>query len=376
MYKITFECETITPMFLAGADQRTPELRAPSIKGALRFWWRAMHGDLQTNTLKEDEAKIFGGTGNAPQKSLILLRTRVLNATISNNLRKIVWDENRKRPKDGYEGTAYLLYSTFMQNREKPFFKKLKFELLFMSRDKSKLKEAGHCFWLLSNLGGLGTRARRGAGNFRVLNITDEHGLLKDIDFRTNSIQDNKGLTKYLKHHLSLIKQMYINNNNSNFQFSNLTNMKLFVGPALPTAWEALNFMGSNYQKFRSRREPDYTKVKKYLQENISFDELEKSGFGLPILYRFRSLNGKTATIEGASKNRRRSASHLIFRVIRGQNNSFFPILITFNTKILPNEDKIIVKTKNKKPLYINQPSSNIINEFINSFKDLSEVLI
>jgi len=38
MKQITFECETVTPMFLAGADGKTPELRAPSIKEALRFY--------------------------------------------------------------------------------------------------------------------------------------------------------------------------------------------------------------------------------------------------------------------------------------------------------------------------------------------------
>ncbi len=74
MYKITFECETITPMFLAGADQRTPELRAPSIKGALRFWWRAMHGHLPLNKLREEEAKIFGGAGDNEGKSKIILK--------------------------------------------------------------------------------------------------------------------------------------------------------------------------------------------------------------------------------------------------------------------------------------------------------------
>ncbi len=43
MRSITFECETITPMFLACADGKTPELRPPSIKGLMRFWWRAMN---------------------------------------------------------------------------------------------------------------------------------------------------------------------------------------------------------------------------------------------------------------------------------------------------------------------------------------------
>lgn len=33
----------VTPMFLGGADQNNcAELRAPSIKGALRFWYRTI----------------------------------------------------------------------------------------------------------------------------------------------------------------------------------------------------------------------------------------------------------------------------------------------------------------------------------------------
>jgi len=47
-------------MFLAGADGKTPELRAPSIKGAVRFWWRAMNGCLSIKDLKEKESEIFG----------------------------------------------------------------------------------------------------------------------------------------------------------------------------------------------------------------------------------------------------------------------------------------------------------------------------
>jgi CRISPR-associated protein Cmr1 len=71
MQSITFECEVITPMFLAGADGSTPELRAPSIKGALRFWWRAMNGHLYN--MKTEEAKIFGGTEEGQGRSKVIL---------------------------------------------------------------------------------------------------------------------------------------------------------------------------------------------------------------------------------------------------------------------------------------------------------------
>jgi CRISPR-associated protein Cmr1 len=58
-------------MFLNGADGITPELRAPSIKGALRFWWRALHGHLPLADLKKVEGEIFGDT---KQRSKVIIR--------------------------------------------------------------------------------------------------------------------------------------------------------------------------------------------------------------------------------------------------------------------------------------------------------------
>jgi CRISPR-associated protein Cmr1 len=34
----------VTPMFIGGADQKPNDgVRAPSFKGMLRFWWRALN---------------------------------------------------------------------------------------------------------------------------------------------------------------------------------------------------------------------------------------------------------------------------------------------------------------------------------------------
>lgn len=62
MQSIVFECEIVTPMFLGGADGKMPELRAPSLKGMLRFWWRAMNGHLTKEQLAVREGAIFGDT--------------------------------------------------------------------------------------------------------------------------------------------------------------------------------------------------------------------------------------------------------------------------------------------------------------------------
>lgn len=43
MEKLTVTLKTVTPMFLGGANPNdTAELRAPSIKVALMFWYRAI----------------------------------------------------------------------------------------------------------------------------------------------------------------------------------------------------------------------------------------------------------------------------------------------------------------------------------------------
>lgn len=92
---VTFECETITPMFLRGPDGRTPELRAPSIKGAMRYWWRAINGHLSPKDLLATESAIFGGTDNKSGKSRVLLK--VVN--------RPHWANEQYRPLPHHSGT-------------------------------------------------------------------------------------------------------------------------------------------------------------------------------------------------------------------------------------------------------------------------------
>lgn len=51
---LTVTLQTVTPLFLGGAGPRgAPELRAPSFRGALRYWLRAALGEaIGDNDLK------------------------------------------------------------------------------------------------------------------------------------------------------------------------------------------------------------------------------------------------------------------------------------------------------------------------------------
>lgn len=70
MKTITATFEVVTPMFLGGADQSPEGIRPASVKGALRFWWRAWAWNAiraqasdELSALQElhrEEARLFG----------------------------------------------------------------------------------------------------------------------------------------------------------------------------------------------------------------------------------------------------------------------------------------------------------------------------
>jgi len=61
---------------MSGLDRFEAELRAPSIKGVLRFWWRAMAlGRLvSVDKVREDETRIFGSGGDGVGQAKVHFR--------------------------------------------------------------------------------------------------------------------------------------------------------------------------------------------------------------------------------------------------------------------------------------------------------------
>ena len=73
---VEFDVEVVTPMFLGGANATDAELRVPSFKGMLRFWWRATCGIESLEEMKKEEANFFGST---EQKASFSLQFQGLN---------------------------------------------------------------------------------------------------------------------------------------------------------------------------------------------------------------------------------------------------------------------------------------------------------
>ena len=167
MQTITFQCETITPMFLAGADGTTPELRAPSIKGALRFWWRAMNGHLSLEAMRKAEGEVFGDT--TQRSSLILYPLEIIKT-----------DEVRisgtPHHRNGYcqSSRSNCFYgngnSCKKANTQKALFYTFIMRVRFNDAKISK-ENIEKLFKTTFLLGGIGKRERRGFGSIQITSV-------------------------------------------------------------------------------------------------------------------------------------------------------------------------------------------------------------
>ncbi|MBL7977627.1 MAG: type III-B CRISPR module RAMP protein Cmr1 [Bacteroidetes Order II. Incertae sedis bacterium] len=180
METLTYTCEVISPMFLTGADGDTPELRPSSLKGAMRFWWRALNGHLPLTDrtekrrdetifirtgLKTRETQIFGGAGGGQdaQRSSFSIQIRATEVDIQSEA--LVPHKRFMKAKAFTTGSAFEVIFRFPKGY-KISAKENEKEIIF---DQEKLDAL---FRLTCILGELGKRVRRGMGSVSVESIS------------------------------------------------------------------------------------------------------------------------------------------------------------------------------------------------------------
>jgi CRISPR-associated protein Cmr1 len=165
--KREFEVEVVTPMFLGGANTNEAELRTPSLKGMLRFWWRATRGIHNIQKLKEEEAELFGDT---TCKSLTKISIEPIgNLTISKDLKTrgetfIV----HGKPVHILDYLAYGTY-TYEKGKGNVYHKEHilpgnRFHLKIECLEKHMKEVLSALAWMI-HYGGIGARSRNGFGS-------------------------------------------------------------------------------------------------------------------------------------------------------------------------------------------------------------------
>lgn len=333
MPEATFDVQTITPLFLAGADQTTAELRTPSFRGGMRYWTRALVGGLAGTSqegltqVKEAESAIFGTTDKG---SGVKVKLSPQSTTIKQ------FTDNISKPgsRNKSTGKGYLLWSMRLKKQPRFYFAPgTRFQLHLMTNDEdiTKYKKGVAALWLLTHLGGIGSRSRRCAGS---LTITLHKGDIYDFSFHipndTNALKIQ--LEQGIQAARSLYKVSQFPNSDARFDVLSRNDCSIWIlqqNQPWGTPEIAMEAIGESLQSYRSRIPLIHRKV-----------------FGFPL--------------KGVNSNVERRSSPLLLRVIELQGNKFVGLAVLFKTR---NSD-------------VSMTDYMIIEKWVNEFSGRKEIQI
>jgi CRISPR-associated protein Cmr1 len=158
-----------TPMFLAGADQKQAELRLPSFKGALRFWWRSlMWGKVRDwGELRAREASLFGAADQNAGQSKVRLRimSQKLESVVNSGE---VFEGGRLKGGAQYLGYGVMKVSAELTRAMIPAGSFTVACGLHPSLTDDERRQLIDALILLGTLGGLGSKSRKGYGSLTL----------------------------------------------------------------------------------------------------------------------------------------------------------------------------------------------------------------
>lgn len=361
MQEVIFDVETITPLFLAGADQETAELRAPSFRGVMRYWGRAAAGSTAKDTVqrikqaKTEESITFGTTS---QGSPIIVKVSMPNHEPN------LFAKQKSEIVNGkwqVTGRDYLLWSMAESGKQKKSFSSqptqmtskgrevdnykpprryypegTRFSVILSVRGKEgkeieALQRATAAFWLLIQLGGIGSRSRRCAGSLQVIDV---HGNQTSLQF--TPVTNVRQLEITLKGGISYAQNLWhpkqntdndsikgVTSDQGSFDVISIPNLcRIWIltdnGRPWRSANNAMRDIGNKLQAYRSS----------ISQPNYQF--AQRSTFGLPLI----SRNLADGALKKALEDNRR-ASPLLLRITKLQGEQYVGIAVLFKTEVV-----------------------------------------
>jgi len=424
MERYTFTFRVITPLFISGADQQRAELRPSSIRGALRFWFRAMMGGVvggDWRRVKDLEADVFGDTEQA-SKFGIRIETSSLPKNVGENIGKLG------------DGIAYMGAGVLFRRDKNGYYKLRRgcywppesspfgVYLLLRSSDLYTREVMLGTIWLLTTLGGLGSRIRRGFGSIIVEQVFPD-----DYDEKYRYRQGD--IIEYLRDKLKVIAEAYRILAERYYEMHHLpfTSYSIFNPSSIPPRfscfrlwrlvvirddswgkWEdVMNSIGKHLQSFR--KDPygtgkfgstyDYKIVSPFLDGELETGKIydfRNDAFGLPIQYRSFSrskgkeqvralLSAEEETSKGVVSIDRRASPLIIRPTMIG--DTWVVLLLFFNAEFLPDKSIEILSPIERRwprnntipePVKVKVADITLINNYLDSvkrkFKTLGEL--
>ena len=165
------DLRVLTPAFVRGRDERSAELRGPSIKGLLRWWYRTWNPLACDPESAWAEGRVMGGIRPSEGQCPFSLRLR-LDEEPGITTWKDVETSARRGSRQAPGGLRYLGFSFGMKKDggardHRAIAPGTRFRAVHLFRRESTEEQARALvasWWLLTHLGGIGARSRRGFG--------------------------------------------------------------------------------------------------------------------------------------------------------------------------------------------------------------------
>ncbi len=335
----------VTPLFIGGAEPNArAELRISSVKGLLRYWYRALDGAYaqQERPGEPTREERFFGSAAAGQSPCLLRLERWIEGDFP-------WKQQRFE-----NGVTYLGYSLGLYpNDRRAIPTGTSFTLRVTSHPVRGTAEARQAWlaalWLLVHVGGIGARSRRGFGSLRI-EKWDGWGECSALPLPCQATAPEEWKAR-MQAGLRKLREWFPNVPRVDHTVVAPDARFLLLkegygdrsGRPVAKGWElALNDAGTRLQQFRLRRDPDYGAVKAHLvkkneRELQSHGQMppgvrpaylstgpERAAFGLPLTFRYSSLQQGGSdrrpgpiqmTVVGTRHDR--MASPLFIRIVR-----------------------------------------------------------
>ncbi|GHV28328.1 type III-B CRISPR module RAMP protein Cmr1 [Synergistales bacterium] len=392
----TFGIQLITPMYGGGArtgvnDPDFP-VRPASVRGQLRFWWRATRG-AKFETVKElhkRESEIWGKTDTP---SSVVVRVKPSE-----------WKERRPYvgPKDDNYGfkrfspEGYVLFpATADTSRHDLVREGLAFEVsVSFAKSKDEDKEKGKkrdealkkdifcAVWAWVNFGGLGSRTRRGCGALFCKELAPERAAKDSVSKWFRESVNEYGLEPGANRLWPTLSGRILAGSSSRGpgKEASLEAWKMAITPMKD--FRQTPGIGRNNVNSATRRpgrsfwpEPDTLRREfgLHAQNHAPSDDMPdgfpRAAFGLPIIFQFVGSRGDPST-ELYPKGKRRMGSPLILRPLNARDGGSLPVVVLLQSPMCEElELKNLVKTFGKESIvnkkfvkYRNSPMKNSTN--------------
>jgi CRISPR-associated protein Cmr1 len=366
--RLTATYRITTPMFSAGADQQSAELRGASFKGALRFWFRALawgeHASLgavkAVEAVKAAEDALFGSMRTGQAKVLLSLSAIEEKSPLRAGTRfslGLGYLAGQGISSPNPEGGALTKRPSLRPGT--------RFHVRLLLRSMSAQEEAQVCRSLiaLGLLGGMGARSRRGFGSLTLESLVGEG--------KTERPWTAPGDLAALKEQLVGLLPARAANQASSLSneppYTALSdNTRIVLVPAgEETATDLLGSLGMSLLHFRGYGRqvkgvhrvgtepalkwfaPDHDEMLKAAEKRVRPGTLlaapQRAAFGLPHNYYFGSIK-TNVDVNSAAKERR--ASPLLVHIHQAPESLPVAVVAFLPAVFLPDSKLRIVRRK------------------------------